>query len=100
MRFNLVFAFANFTFLVFFVGLSQAEVDLDSLVGFWAFNEGTGDTVKDLSGKDNHGKAVGDPKWVKGKIGSALEFDGKDDYLEIKNSKSLNVGANDFTLVA
>ena len=40
MRFNLVFAFANFTFLVFFVGLSQAEVDLDSLVGFWAFNEG------------------------------------------------------------
>ena len=84
MRFNLVFAFANFTFWVFFVGLSQAEVDLDSLVGFWAFNEGTGDTVKDLSGKDNHGKAVGGPKWVKGKIGSALEFDGKDDYLEIK----------------
>lgn len=100
MRFNLVFTFANFTFLVFFVGLSQAEVDLDSLVGFWAFNEGAGNTVKDLSGKDNHGKAVGDPKWVKGKIGSALEFDGKDDYLEIKNSKSLNVGANDFTLVA
>ena len=43
MRFNRVFAFANFTFWVFFVGLSQAEVDLDSLVGFWAFNEGTGD---------------------------------------------------------
>ena len=68
MRFNLVFAFANFTFWVFFVGLSQAEVDLDSLVGFWAFNEGTGNTVKDLSGKDNHGKAVGAPNGLRERL--------------------------------
>lgn len=27
----------------------------DNLVGYWRFNEGSGTTVKDLSGQDNHG---------------------------------------------
>ena len=30
----------------------------------------------------------------------ALKFDGKDDYLEIPHSDTVNVGENDFTLVA
>ena len=86
--------------VLFSASLSHAEIPLENLAGAWLFDKDAGDTVKDHSGNDNHAKTVGDPKWVKGKIGAALEFDGKDDYLEIKNSKSLNVGVNDFTLVA
>lgn len=44
------------------------------LVGYWPFEEGGGDTVKDRSGKGNDGKINGDVKWINGKFGKALEF--------------------------
>ncbi len=66
------------------------------IVGWWKFD---GD-LKDISGYNNHGKWKGtdDPvpseKWVAGvpgKGGSALEFDGTDDYVAISYDKLLNL---------
>lgn len=49
------------------------------LVGHWTFNEGSGTIAYDSSGNDIDGTFGGDPQWVAGKIGSALEFDGDGD---------------------
>ncbi len=53
------------------------------LVGWWNFNEGSGTTARDISGYDNHGNIVGATyvDGVPGTGGTALEFDGVDDYV-------------------
>ncbi len=48
------------------------------LVGFWLFNEGSGNTVFDLSGNGNAGIFKGGTSWGSGIHGSALFFDGVD----------------------
>ena len=53
------------------------------LVGHWTFDEGQGTTAYDSSGNDHHGTLQGDPQWVTGYIGGALELDGTDDYVEV-----------------
>jgi hypothetical protein len=80
--------------------IGHAEIDLDTLGGAWLFDEGKGKTVKDHSGNGNDGTIMGDPKWIDSDLGPALKFDGSDDYLEIPHSDTVNVGENDFTLVA
>jgi len=62
------------------------------LVAHWTFDEGSGDTANDSSGKANSGTLLGDPQWVTGIIGSgALSFDGTDGLLEVGDDKSLNM---------
>jgi hypothetical protein len=46
------------------------------LLGQWLFEEGAGKKVEDSSGQGNDGELIGKPKWVDGKFGKALEFDG------------------------
>ncbi|MHC4806888.1 MAG: LamG-like jellyroll fold domain-containing protein [Planctomycetota bacterium] len=48
-----------------------------SLVGWWRLDEGSGTTAYDSSGNGRHGTFTGDPEWVAGKIGGALQFDGQ-----------------------
>ncbi len=67
-------------------GIANAE-----LVGYWKFNEGSGNVAYDLSDYTNEGTINGEPKWVVGKIGAALEFDGSDDYVDCGNDTSLNI---------
>ncbi|RLG43409.1 MAG: hypothetical protein DRN81_06555 [Thermoproteota archaeon] len=60
------------------------------LVGCWLFNEGGGNTVFDLSRHANHGMLGGGtagycPSWIVGRFGSALSFDGTDDYIDCGN---------------
>jgi prepilin-type N-terminal cleavage/methylation domain-containing protein len=43
-------------------------------VGKWGFE----DNVKDSSGMGNHGTIHGDPQYVEGMVGKALDFDGND----------------------
>jgi len=52
-------------------------------VGYWKFDEGSGNIAYDSSGNGNHGTLVNGPTWTSGKFGSALSFDGVDDYVEI-----------------
>ena len=53
--------------------------------------------VKDMSGKGNNGILRGNPLLVKGKFGTAVDLDGKRDYVEIPDSKSLH--SDQFTAV-
>jgi hypothetical protein len=64
-------------------------VDPD-LAAHWKFDDGSGTTAFDSSGNGNDGVFVGDPKWVPGHLGGALEFDG-DDYLNCGNGPSLQI---------
>ncbi len=69
----------NFVFLAMVLTCftaSSAFTAEEGLIGYWSFDEGKGDVVKDTSGNDNHGKLIRNPKWVDGKFGKALLFDG------------------------
>ncbi|MHC4593658.1 MAG: LamG domain-containing protein [Planctomycetota bacterium] len=58
------------------------------LVGWWKLDdEGTG-TAIDYSGNNRDGTLHGDPQWVPGVDGDALEFDG-DDYVTIDGFKGV-----------
>jgi len=61
------------------------------LVGYWKFDEGSGDVAVDSSGHGNDGSIKGTPNWVAGQIGSALDFDGSTNYVEIPHSESLSI---------
>ena len=77
---------------LFFVCLPivQGEIDLKTATGIWLFDEGKGKIANDLSGHQGDGKLEKVPKWVKGKFGQAIEFDGKDDYVQIEPSDQYN----------
>jgi hypothetical protein len=60
-----------------------------SLIGCWFFNEGAGSAAADSSGNNNRGTIVG-AKWVKGKVGKALNFAEGNNYVEIPYKSILN----------
>ncbi|OGG01585.1 hypothetical protein A2Z33_04555 [Candidatus Gottesmanbacteria bacterium RBG_16_52_11] len=55
-------------------------------VGEWTFDEKSGTTIYDRMGTGGDPVFSGDPKWVKGKHGSAVFFDGTDDKAEESNT--------------
>jgi len=61
-------------------GLADDPAD-PNLIGWWKLDEGLGTTAADSSGKGHDGRFVGEPLWTDGFSGSALEFDGVDDYV-------------------
>lgn len=54
------------------------------LVGYWAFDENQGAIAKNSAISGYNGEING-AKWVPGKIGSALEFNGAGDFVEVKD---------------
>ena len=83
------------TFLLFcisltFTALLYPKIDSAAIAGVWLFNEGKGDTTKDSSGKGNDGKLTNGPVWVKGKFDMALQFDGKDDFVNVDDTDELS----------
>ena len=80
------------------VTTSEANLDEDTIAGMWTFEEGKGKEVKDLSGNGSDGEFVGDLKWVKGKFGGGLEFDGADTWVKIgTKGEDKTLAALDFT---
>lgn len=60
-------------------------------VGYWNFDEGTGTSISDKSGNGNDvTNTIGNPQWTTGKYGSAMSFDGSDDYVTVPASSDLN----------
>ena len=59
---------------------SSAPLDLKTVEFAYLFDEGKGNTAKDISGNDRDGDITG-AKHVKGVIGDGLEYDGVDDNL-------------------
>lgn len=67
-------------------------IDWDrSLVGYWNFNENSGNTANDKSTYSNNGTLINGPQWTTGKFGNALNFDGETDYVEVADSNSLDI---------
>jgi hypothetical protein len=51
----------------------------------WKFNEGSGTAASDATGNGNTGTLYNSPTWMTGKFGSALSFDGVNDYVYLNN---------------
>ena len=88
------------TVSLFFFNISQAsltEIDLSTAAGIWLFDEGSGDMAADTSEQGNHGELVNSPKWVSGKFGKALEFNGTDNF--VKTGKELLENQAEFSIL-
>ena len=77
-----------------FAQLSNAEIDPESIVGAWLFDETAGKVAEDSSGNGNDGNLVGGAKWAKGKFGNAIELNGKDAWVTVPQIGPLE----DFTI--
>jgi hypothetical protein len=70
------------------------------LVAAYSFNEGSGLTVRDSSGRGNTGSILGSAAWTAtGRNGGALLFDGVNDRVDVPDSSSLDL-AQGMTLEA
>jgi hypothetical protein len=85
-------------FLSLFLGSQALAGDLEGLVLYLPFDEGSGDVAKDASGNGNDGEITG-AKWAAGKIGKALEFDGAS-FVEVPSSDSLESLEEEMTIAA
>ncbi len=80
------------------VPLSFADIDSATIMGMWLFDDGNGNTATDSSGQGNDGDIHG-AKWVDGKFGKALEFDGTDNWVEVPHSNTVGFkGGVSFTI--
>jgi len=61
------------------------------LVAWWKLDDGSGTIAFDSSGNGNDGTLEGDPQWVEGQLGGALEGDGSGDYIRVPHSDSLDI---------
>ena len=69
---KLIYLFA-FVLVLGMVLTSAAKADL---IGWWRFNEGSGDTAMDSSGNNHDGTLLGNPEWASGPpgFGGAIAF--------------------------
>lgn len=84
---------------IYQAGLSLAEVrylagyrvpvdpGVENLVAFYPLDN----DANDASGTNDPGVLAGDPQWVDGAIGQALEFDGVDDHVDCGNDPNLDI---------
>jgi hypothetical protein len=70
--------------------LASTSYTKPGAVVIYLFDEGNGKVVKDSSGNGNDGQLINDPKWVDGKSGKALSFNGQNEYVEIVDNSSLD----------
>lgn len=82
-RFGTVFIISACLFLC----LMGTETDAE-LVGYWSFDQDDG--VKDLSGNGHDGIIHGNPIFVDGRRGEALEFNGLSDYVAIPHDPAIS----------
>ena len=79
------------------LALTGYAVDMTGAVAIWLLDEGAGDRVTDASGNGHDGGfASGEPQWVAGMFGTALSFDGVDDWVEM--DAPVVVDTVDFTM--
>lgn len=72
-----------------FTSQGVANIDPETVVGMWLFDEGSGVVASDSSGKGNDGTIIG-AEFVDGMFGKALHFNGDGDYVEVEDADSLN----------
>ncbi len=75
---------------LFFAGVSYATIDPATIAGLWLFDDDEDDIAIDSSGNGNDGTFMGNPQFVAGKFGKALELDGAS-AVTIPDSDSLDM---------
>ena len=68
----------SFIFLLGLAGQTRAD-----LVAHWTLDEGAGTIAHDFTGNGHDGTIGGTAKWVIGKSGGALDFDGSSTYIDM-----------------
>src|SRR5882724_9543448 len=87
-------AAAGFSVVAAFVTImnpSPARAQVPGLVAAYAFNEGSGTTVADVSGNNNNGTISAATWTTAGKFGSALVFNGTSAQVTVPNATSLQL---------
>ena len=69
------------------------------LVGWWKFDEGSGNIAADTGDKALDGSLVGDAGWVDGIMAGALVFDGDGDYVDLGKDPAFDI-TNQITVSA
>jgi chitodextrinase len=77
---------------------SSTRAGASGPVAAYSFDDGSGTTLADISGKGNTGTISG-PTWTSGRNGGALNFDGVNDWVTVADSASLDL-TGDMTLEA
>ncbi len=71
--------------------VNAAPPPTTGLVGAWGFDETTGPTANDASGKNNPGTLSGPTRITTGKFGPALSFDGVNDIVNVNDANTLDL---------
>lgn len=83
------------------VSQAQGTGRLDSgLAGYWKLDEGTGTSAADASTNGSTGTLTNGPTWMTGQIGSGVDFDGSNDYIDVGSNSALNFTENALTIAA
>ncbi len=83
MKFGMIITLILCLSLGFFVYSSDSAIDLETLVGAWMFDEGTGDVAGDSSANELDGALMGDAAWTDGVFGKALQLNGSNAFVEV-----------------
>jgi hypothetical protein len=73
------------------VTLTVAPAAASGLVGAWGFDEPSGASVTDASGRGNAGTIAGATRTATGRFGGALTFDGINDWVTVADAASLRL---------
>jgi hypothetical protein len=65
----------------------QLLITASHLVGSWKFDENTGTTSTDAAGNGNTGTLMSGAGWTAGQSAAAVNLDGVNDYVKIKDGK-------------
>jgi len=82
----------------FAISGSHAMAGPEGLLGHWKFDRGRGDVAVDGSGHENDGE-IWDARWVRGKFGTALAFDGQGAHVSVPEMAGLD-GSDEVTVEA
>ncbi len=77
------------------VQIGGPSLPTSGLVGYWKFDEGSGTSAADSSGKGNTGTLANSPTWTTtGKDAGALTLNGTSQYVTVPDSASLNLSGS------
>jgi len=105
MRKNILRKRLVFILVLLYVGIGVVQQTItnvkadftNGLVGYWSFNEGSGNISYDSSGNNNDAMIYG-ASWSGGVFGFGLTYDGQDDYVEVPIISNItNIPLNEIT---
>jgi hypothetical protein len=94
----MIYLIAFVLLLGMFWDVARADIKSD-LISYWKFDDGSGTIARDSAGSNN-GTLKGDAKWAEGWIGSAIELDGDDDYVDCGQGIAFNSVCRDVITLA